>query len=402
MAIRVLQSFPHKIGAARICTTAWHQAVGATEAGAHVTVMTGAVHRPLPPGIRVRTTLSVGPAHAPYRLLGGRALEMHDSLVARALPRLADQIDVVHAWPSGAARTLRAAKRLGIPSVLERPNAHTRFAYEVVARECERLGVRLPEGHEHAYNAKRLAHEEEEFRLADFLLCPSEFVAQTFRDEGYEQRKLIRHSYGYDDQIYGPPDRAANTADGLNVLFVGVCAVRKGVHFALDAWLKSTASERGTLRIAGGFVPDYEELLAPLLAQPSVQPLGHSNSVPDLMRASDVLLLPSLEEGFPLAVVEGMASGCVPLVSTACSEAVDDGASGFVHRVGDVDALVDQLTTLDKDRDRLAAMRAACRESSAAYTWANAGCRLVGAYETALTASRSDRRDRSKPRPMIV
>ena len=26
--IRVLQSFPHRIGAARICTTAWHQAEG--------------------------------------------------------------------------------------------------------------------------------------------------------------------------------------------------------------------------------------------------------------------------------------------------------------------------------------------------------------------------------------
>ena len=31
---RVLQSFPHKIGAARICTTAWYQAAGAAEAGA--------------------------------------------------------------------------------------------------------------------------------------------------------------------------------------------------------------------------------------------------------------------------------------------------------------------------------------------------------------------------------
>jgi len=56
----------------------------------------------------------------------------------------------------GACETLKTAIRLGIPTVLERPNAHTRFAYEIVQKECESIGVMLPPGHEHAYNADRL------------------------------------------------------------------------------------------------------------------------------------------------------------------------------------------------------------------------------------------------------
>src|SRR5207302_7281718 len=110
----------------------------------------------------------------------------------------------IHTWPLGALQTLKTAARLGIPTVLERPNAHTRFAYEVVRGECERLGVALPPDHEHAYNVDILRKEEEEYRLAHRLLCPSEFVVKTFLDEGFAQEKLERHQYGYDPKVYFP------------------------------------------------------------------------------------------------------------------------------------------------------------------------------------------------------
>ena len=48
MDIRVLHSFPLKIGASRICTTAWHEVAGVAAAGGDVTVYPGAVQRPLP------------------------------------------------------------------------------------------------------------------------------------------------------------------------------------------------------------------------------------------------------------------------------------------------------------------------------------------------------------------
>jgi len=364
--------------------TAWEQAVGVFGAGATLTVFAGAVARGLPAGIRVHTTLARGRLRIPYRALGLRALSLHDALVARALPRLAGEIDLVHAWPLAARETLRQAKRLGIPTVLERPNAHTRFAYEVVAAECARLGVTLPPNHEHAYNAGKLAKEEEEYDLADFVLCPSEFVAQTFRDRGFSEERLVRHTYGYDDKTYYPRETTADADGGLNALFVGVCAVRKGIHYGLEAWLRSSASLRGRLRIAGEFLPDYRAVLREGLNHPSVEVLGHSNDVPELMRGSDVLLLPSIEEGFGLVCVEAMGSGCVPLVSDACTDVVRDGEVGFVHPVGDVDALTKQLTQLDQNRTRLCELRSACLRAAPDHTWSSAGERLVEAYEDAL------------------
>jgi glycosyltransferase involved in cell wall biosynthesis len=380
--IRVLQSFPHKIGAARICTTAWYQAVGAAEAGADVLVMPGAVQRELPPEIRVRPTMARGKLRIPYKALGRmRAMQLHDRLVARTLPGLADQIDIIHTWPMGARETLVAARRLGIPTVLERPNAHTRFAYEAVRDECDRLGVALPADHEHAYNADILRLEEEEYALDDRLLCPSEFVVQTFLDQGFESTQLVRHLYGYDETEFHPPAVPRRDEPGLTVLFVGVCAVRKGLHFALEAWLRSPASENGKFLIAGEFLPDYAEKLADMLAHPSVEVLGHRTDVPELMRRSDVLVLPSIEEGFGLVCVEALGSGAVPMVSDACTDVCRHGENALVHRVGDVDALTTQFSALHGDRELLARLRAEALRTGPEYSWAKAGERLVEVYE---------------------
>src|SRR5262245_30660934 len=94
-APRVLYSFPHKIGAARICTTAWYQVAGAHSAGADIECHPGVLHKPLPDDVAVRPTLGRGRARIPYRAIGNRrALELHDAVVARRLPKLAGEIDV--------------------------------------------------------------------------------------------------------------------------------------------------------------------------------------------------------------------------------------------------------------------------------------------------------------------
>jgi glycosyltransferase involved in cell wall biosynthesis len=295
--IRVLYSFPHKIGAERICYTAWEQVNGLSAAGADVLVFPGVLHRPLPTGVRVTPTLAWGKFRISYKLVGMmRACALHDYIVSQRLEKLAGKIDIVHTWSLGALRTLKTAARLGIPTVLERPNAHTRFAYEVVRKECDRIGVPLPPGHEHEYNAAILAKEEAEYLLADGLLCPSDFVVKTFRDQGFPSEKLFRHIYGFDEKRFFPDPAPRDPKRGLTMISVGVCAVRKGLHFALEAWLKSPASRDGTFLIAGEFIPGYAEKLAPMLSHPSVKVLGHRKDVPELMRKSDILVLPSIEE----------------------------------------------------------------------------------------------------------
>lgn len=383
--IRVLYSFPHKIGADRICTTAWYQVAGVSNAGADVLVYPGVVHRQLPPEVRVKPTLARGDLRLPYRVLGRvRTLDLHDRIVAQRLPKLAGQIDVVHVWPLGARRTIEAAAKLGIPTVLERPNAHTRFAYEIVRAESERLGMELPPGHEHAFSDQILSREEDEYRAADYLLCPSDFVVKTFEDEGYPKEQLLRHIYGFDPEIFYPPPEPRPERPGLTVLIVGVAAVRKGQHLALEAWLDSPASRDGKLLIAGGFLPEYRARLEPLLAHPSVEVLGHRDDVPDLMRSSDILLLPSLEEGFGLVCVEAMGAGSVPLVSDACTDLCRHMENSLVHPAGDVATLRDQLTLLHENRQLLEELQAGALATAPSATWDSAGEVLLDAYRHAV------------------
>jgi len=68
--IRVIYSFPHKLGADRICYTAWQQVNGLASAGADVLVFPGVLHRPVAPQVRVRPTLAWGKLRISYKLLG--------------------------------------------------------------------------------------------------------------------------------------------------------------------------------------------------------------------------------------------------------------------------------------------------------------------------------------------
>jgi glycosyltransferase involved in cell wall biosynthesis len=385
--MRVLYSFPHKLGADRICYTAWQQVRGLVSAGVDVLLFSGALSRPVPDVVEVHTTLSRCGLRLPYRLLGKlRALALHDRIVARHLEKLVGQVDVVHVWPCAALETIKTAKRLGIPTVLERPNAHTRFAYEVVNNECRRIGVDLPRGHEYEWNDRILRHEEEEFRLTDFLLCPSEFVAKTFRETGYSDGKLLRHQYGFDEKAYYPRSQLRKPGDKLTMLFVGQGAVRKGVHFAVEAWQRFRVTGDGSFYIAGNFIPKYRQYVEQIAnGDPSIAFLGHRTDVADLMRDADVLVLPSLEEGSPLVCAEAMACGCVNLVSDVCAGVCQHMENALIHRVSDVSALAEHLCLLYKDHELLTKLREGALQESGQFTWSLAGASLLKAYEEALS-----------------
>ncbi len=68
--VRVLYSFPNKLGADRICYTAWQQVNGLAAAGADLLVFPGVLHRPVPMGVKVHPTLARGKVRISYKLVG--------------------------------------------------------------------------------------------------------------------------------------------------------------------------------------------------------------------------------------------------------------------------------------------------------------------------------------------
>jgi glycosyltransferase involved in cell wall biosynthesis len=240
--------------------------------------------------------------------------------------------------------------------------------------------VKLPPDHEHAFKEDVLRIEEQEYRLASRLLCASDFSLSTFIERGFARAKLARHIYGVDETVYYPDPGCREPRRSFTALFVGVAAVRKGLHFALEAWLQSPAHRDGIFLIAGEILPAYAEKLSAMLCHPSVHLLGHRNDVPELMRRSDVMVLPSIEEGFGLVCTEAMASGCVPLVSDACTDICRHMENALVHRVADVRVLAEHLTQAYEDRQLLERLRREGLRIVPEITWTAAGRMLLDVY----------------------
>lgn len=379
--VRVLYSFPHRLGAGRICWTAWQQVLGLDRAGAEVTAIVGSALRQPPSTVRMRKTMSLGKFRIPFRLLGPRRMAgLHDWIAARWLTAHASEVDIVHAWPLGCLRTIRIAKKLGIPVVMERPNTHTGFAYRVVDEECDLIDFKLPDGFEHKFDAANLALELKEYSEGNYLLCPSEFVAKTFLAEGFSPAKLLRHQYGYDQSTIWPGNQSSKREFGLVMIHVGLCTPRKGLHYALQAWLASGACQKGRFMICGDFVPGYREKLGALLNHPSIEVLGHRNDIPELMRQSNLFVLSSIEEGSALVTYEARGSGCVLVVSDASGAVGVHMENAMIHPSRDVEVLTSHINRLDEERDLLERLRSASISDLDKITWDAAGKKLLEVY----------------------
>ncbi|CAN5297574.1 N-acetyl-alpha-D-glucosaminyl L-malate synthase BshA [soil metagenome] len=92
--------------------------------------------------------------------------------------------------------------------------------------------------------------------------------------------------------------------------------------------------------------------------------LGKQDSVAELLACADLFLLPSESESFGLAALEAMASG-VPVVAThtgGVPEVVQDGETGFLAPVGDVDAMAEAGVRILSDHALWGRMSAAAQE----------------------------------------
>ena len=366
-----------------IGVTAWHQITGLAREGIQVSVRCPSCERKLGDDVRVVETMRIGGYRLPLRRIGMYQPHMwHDLQVARAIRCGNERADAVHCWPGVSLQTLAAARELGLTTFLERPNAHTRFACEVVAKEYDRLGIPMSRSHSHAFSSERLAREEAEYELADYLLCPSTFVVQSFLRYGFPAERLVRHQYGYDTGQCRP--QTVRERDGVDrpftIAFIGSCEPRKGLHYALTAWLSSGVAEQGRMHICGRFVPGYRRLLANMLSHRSVVEHGYVADPSVVMRRSHALVLPSIEEGSALVTYEARACGCVLLVSEAAGAPSQHMRDALVHRPGDVDTLRDHIRLLAGEPETLRQLRLVSTSELPKLTWQHAGRRLSGIY----------------------
>ena len=92
--------------------------------------------------------------------------------------------------------------------------------------------------------------------------------------------------------------------------------------------------------------------------------LGHREAVNEITTAADLLLLPSESESFGMAALEAMACGVPPIVADAggLPEVVDDGVTGFLLPVGDVEGMTRRALELLRNEELRRGMGFKARE----------------------------------------
>jgi N-acetyl-alpha-D-glucosaminyl L-malate synthase BshA len=92
--------------------------------------------------------------------------------------------------------------------------------------------------------------------------------------------------------------------------------------------------------------------------------LGKQDQVYTKLALADIMLLPSELESFGLAALEGMACEVVPIATRVggVPEVIEDGKSGYLAEVGDVETMARQAINLLKNEGSLRKMAKASRE----------------------------------------
>jgi len=167
--------------------------------------------------------------------------------------------------------------------------------------------------------------------------------------------------------------------ENTNVIILGQLYRPKGVHLLIKAFA-SIAQDRSDVRlyIVGDHVIEeyraYKEELVTMISEYSLQEkvmfTGWRPDALEILATMDVLVHPSLSEGFGRAVLEAMALGKAVCVSRVggLREAIRDKENGFSIPPGDVEALTTCLASLLEDRElRMRFGRAAHKTVEADY-----------------------------------
>ena len=166
--------------------------------------------------------------------------------------------------------------------------------------------------------------------------------------------------------------------EGKIILFVGTLRPVKGVRYLIEAMkIVTDKNKNKRLFIVGdGEERGYlESLVRNLNIERYVTFVGKvpNEEVPEYMGASDVFVLPSLSEGFPVTVIEAMASG-LPIVATdvrGLSEIIKNGENGFLVKPKNSIEIAEKVLLLLEDDELRRRISRNNKEEVKRYSWEN-------------------------------
>jgi len=280
----------------------------------------------------------------------------------------------VYAYDGGALQSFRAAKERGLVCIYEHPIVHWRLIRQLQEEEAELHPEWAPTLSALADSAEKLRRKDEELALADIVITPSSFAKESLAMARTLTAPVQVIPYGA--EIAHHPDLRRSANRKLRILFVGALSQAKGLGYLLEA--VDGLKDEIELTLIGRRISPRVPAPALLSRYRWIPSLAHRELLAEMSR-HDVLVLPSLHEGFGLVLTEAMSQGLAVITTshTAGPDLITDGREGFLIPVRSAAAIEEKLALLNRERDLLVAMQEAARRRAESLSWKNYRQRLI-------------------------
>lgn len=264
-----------------------------------------------------------------------------DRWVARHL----QPADYIHAMPGQALHTFRAARRLGIRTVLNHATGPARDWVKIMQPEYERIGQKLTDVC--PYDQAYFQREDEEYQLADYHCAASTIVRDQLIALHIPEEKIVVIPYGADTgpHVFHRGENDPPPAQ-FRILFAGQIGIRKGLRTLLEA-LTLCGKPEWSLHFIGAQLPESQHDLDAYHGPVPLHFHGpkRQTELAHHMRTSSVLVLPSLEEGFGLVIPQALNCGLPCIVSDRVGgkDLIRHRENGAIFPVGAPTALAREL-----------------------------------------------------------
>jgi glycosyltransferase involved in cell wall biosynthesis len=320
-------------------------------------------------------------------LVWERTEKAFDRTVARQLD---DRIRAVYGYEYSSRQTFARAGQLGIARIYDVPAPEPRFVQNILDREVARFPELQSPFYHHtaARETTRIAYRRAEWDAADLVIANSRFTRESFALAGCDVSKVRVVPYGAPAPVSLEAARAGGThgQGPVRMLWAGTFGIRKGAHYLLDAWREANLGAHATLDVFGS------QALPARLITPQPEGITFHSPVPRAVlmehyQRADILLFPSLCDGFGMVATEAWSRG-LPVLTTSHAGAVDllrHEENGLLVPPADVGSLAAALQWCVAHRDALRAMRPAAQATAAAWQWTDYRRALASAVAPVLS-----------------
>lgn len=293
--------------------------------------------------------------------------------------------DLFHSWSGDCLQSLRVARKLGIPSIVEIPTWHRDRGRILGGRASATPPISdLPWRRRWKENLLQTRERFlEEYDLADLLFVLSEKAADTFRVQGFPEKKLFYLPRGVDTERFKPGVRPPI----FRAVFSGALIERKGIHHLLEAWHRLDLKDAELWLV--GSVHDEARPHLKRYWRDNIKTVGFVRDVENYLNQGTVHVFPSQCEGSAKVTYEAAACGLPQITTLEAGDVVSDGVEGILVSPGNVGELAAAILELYRHPEIVERMGAAARRRVVEnFTWDHFRARLLGAYELAMGLAR--------------